>query len=84
MGCPGPPSAAPWAERNEVGQSDASFKNVWALSEKDVALMGPIADEQSAMAHVLKTAGKARTVVEGLILANVAGLTWHNFDGTVP
>ena len=46
--------------------------------------MDLIADEQSAMAHVLKTAGKARTVAEGLILAYVAGLTWHNFDGTVP
>ena len=45
--------------------------------------MGLIADEQSAMAHVLKTAGKARTVVEGLILAYAAGLTRRNFDGPV-
>ena len=29
----------------------------------DVILMGLIADEQCAMAHVLKTAGKARTWV---------------------
>ena len=48
------------------------------------SLDGPIADEQSAIAHVLKTAEKALTVVEGLILAYVAGVTWHNYDGTVP
>ena len=56
-GCPGQRSAAPWAGRNEVGQGDAIFKNTWTLSELGVVRMGLIADEQSAMAHVLKTAG---------------------------
>ena len=44
-------------------QGDAIFKNTWTLSELDVAWVGLIADEQSAMAHVLKTTGKARTWV---------------------
>ena len=35
----------------------AAFKDTWTLSDLDVAWMGLIADEQPAMAHVLKTAG---------------------------
>ena len=63
MGCPGPPFVAPWGGRSEVGHGDASFKNTWTISELDVAWMGLIADGQSAMPHVPKTAGKARTWV---------------------
>ena len=63
MGCPGPRSVAPWAGRSEVGQGYASFKNTWTLSELDVAWMGLIADQQPALAHVPKTAEKARTWV---------------------
>ncbi len=35
----------------------AAFKDTWTLSDLDVAWMGLIADEQPALAHVLKTAG---------------------------
>ena len=35
----------------------AAFKDTWTLSDLDVAWMGLIADEQPAMAHVLRTAG---------------------------
>ena len=35
----------------------AAFKDTWTLSDLDVAWMGLIADEQPAMAHVVKTAG---------------------------
>ncbi len=35
----------------------AAFKDTWTLSDLDVAWMGLIADEQPAMAHVLKTSG---------------------------
>ena len=63
MGCPGPRSAAPWAGRSEVGQGDASFKNTWAISKLDVAWVGLIADEQSALGQVPKRAEEARTWV---------------------
>ena len=35
----------------------AAFKDTWTLSDLDVAWMGLIADEQPAVAHVVKTAG---------------------------
>ncbi len=35
----------------------AAFKDTWTLSDLDVAWMGLIADEQPAMAHVVKTSG---------------------------
>ena len=35
----------------------AAFKDTWTLSDLDVAWMGLIADEQPAMANVVKTAG---------------------------
>ncbi len=35
----------------------AAFKDTWTLSDLDVAWMGLIADEQPALAHVVKTAG---------------------------
>ena len=35
----------------------AAFKDTWNLSDLDVAWIGLIADEQPAMAHVLRTAG---------------------------
>ena len=35
----------------------AAFKDTWTLSDLDVAWMGLIADEQPAVAHVLRTAG---------------------------
>ena len=35
----------------------AVFKDTWTLSELDLAWMGLIADEQPAVAHVVKTAG---------------------------
>ena len=34
----------------------AAFKDTWTLSDLDVAWMGLIADEQPALAHVIKTA----------------------------
>ena len=37
----------------------AAFKDTWTLSDLDVAWMGLIADEQPALAHVVKTAGLA-------------------------
>ena len=44
MECLGPPSAAPWTGRSEVGQGDAIFKNSWTLSELDMARMTLIFD----------------------------------------
>ena len=35
----------------------AAFKDTWTLSDLDVAWMGLIADEQPALAHVVKTSG---------------------------
>ena len=35
----------------------AAFKDTWTLSDLDVAWMGLIADEQPALAHVIKTSG---------------------------
>ena len=35
----------------------AAFKDTWTLSDLDVAWMGLIADEQPAVAHLLRTAG---------------------------
>ena len=35
----------------------AAFKDTWHLSDLDVAWMGLIADEQPAIAHVLKDGG---------------------------
>ena len=35
----------------------AAFKDTWTLSDLDVAWVGLIADEQPALAHVIKTAG---------------------------
>ena len=35
----------------------AAFKDTWTLTDLDVAWMGLIADEQPALAHVVKTSG---------------------------
>ena len=42
----------------------AAFKDTWTLSDLDVAWMGLIADEQPALAHVIKTPGPAERLAQ--------------------